>query len=81
MRCPKKIAPRYSGGRVFAAIYRRKLSRGSWDDCLILDKLNKKVLAALSDMSKILGELILFDDEKVILVRLDQPKIVKTLHK
>ena len=36
---------------------------------------------ALSDVSEVLSEFILFDDEKAILVRLYQTKVMKSLHK
>jgi len=35
----------------------------------------------LGDLSQVIGELIFFDNEKPIFIRLDQPKILKSLHK
>ena len=36
---------------------------------------------ALRNLRKVIGELVFLDDEKAISIRLDQPKIVKPLHK
>ncbi len=36
---------------------------------------------ALGDLREISGELVFFDDEKAILIRLDQAKVMKSLHK
>jgi hypothetical protein len=37
--------------------------------------------AALGDLSEVIGELPFFDDEKAISIRLDQPEVMKSLHK
>lgn len=37
--------------------------------------------AALSDLREVIGEFFLFDDEKPVFIRLDQPKVVEALHK
>ena len=39
------------------------------------------VAAALGDLSEVIGEFVFFDDEKAISVGLDQPKVMKALHK
>jgi hypothetical protein len=38
-------------------------------------------VAALGDVSQVISELLLFDNEKVIFIRLNQPHIPKPLHK
>jgi hypothetical protein len=58
-------------------------------DCyLVLKNLEKKhrvarrsCAAALGDLREVIGEFVFFDDEKVIFIRLDQPKVVEALHK
>ena len=37
--------------------------------------------AALSDLSEVISEFFFFDDEKPVFIRLDQPKVMKSLHK
>ena len=37
--------------------------------------------AALGDLGEVSRELVFFDDEKPISIRLNQPEIVKALHK
>ena len=36
---------------------------------------------ALGELSKVISELLFLDDEKVICVRLNQPEVIKALHK
>src|SRR5882672_12847829 len=37
--------------------------------------------SALGELSKVISELLFLDDEKVICVRLNQPEVMKALHK
>ena len=37
--------------------------------------------AALGDLGEVSGELVFFDDEKAISIRLNQPEVMKSLHK
>ena len=37
--------------------------------------------AALGDLSEVSSELVFFDDEKAIFIRLNQPEVMKSLHK
>src|SRR5258705_12497229 len=56
--------------------------------CLKLDNLEKECRAAcvearraLCNLRQVIGEFLFFDDEKTIFIRLNQPEVMKSLHK
>ena len=58
------------------------------DCCPILNRLEikyregwRRCAAAIGDLSEVIGEFLFFDDEKAIFIRLNQPKVMKSLHK
>jgi hypothetical protein len=58
------------------------------DCCPILDRLEikyregwRRCAAAIGDLSEVIGEFLFFDDKKAIFIRLNQPKVMKSLHK
>src|SRR4030095_12879717 len=52
-----------------------------WTSLKALSQNRRTAAAALGDLSKVSSELLFLDDEKVICVCLNQPEVMKALHK
>ena len=95
MAAVSETGPELASLAQIASMMQRELPSAPWaldisqpekSFCLVLDNAelscaSKRQAAPLGDLSEVTNELIFFDDEKAISIRLNQSKVVKSLHK